>query len=101
MKIWMLLIGLTFIASPTTVLAQNDLSRAERNYRALNLGQKQLSDLSPVEREEVRQLARIVSGTPLPHLQTRSECLKANATSDQPSALESRTLDLKCSGLKD
>jgi hypothetical protein len=39
--------------------------------------------------------------TPVRHLETRNECLKRNATSDHPSALEMEVLDLKCSGLKD
>jgi hypothetical protein len=49
---------IAFAALPGVALAQLNLPRAERSYRDLNAGRKQLVELSPIEIEEVLQLAR-------------------------------------------
>jgi hypothetical protein len=81
-------------AAPVTSV---QLQRAEANYRALMDGRKQLSDLSPVELKEVRDLLALAHRTPPIAPETKARCLEREASRDGPSHLERAILDLKCS----
>lgn len=78
-----------------------DLQRAQRNYVAIVEGSKRLGDLSPAEQIEVRQLDENLRDGEMRPKDTRAECIRKNATSDNPSPLERSVLDLKCSQRRD
>jgi hypothetical protein len=89
------LLGLALLAVP--VSAQVNVDRAIRNYRALQSGQIQLQDLTPLEREEVAEVDRLIRADARDRLSPAERCLRRNRTSERPSPLEQRLLDLKCS----
>ena len=89
------LAGLVAVAAP--VAAQPASPHVQRNYQDVVTSRRQLWDLTPFELEQVREFAALLARMPAPWRETREECLKRNATSDQPSKLEAAVLDLKCS----
>ncbi len=93
------LIGLGSAIAPAAAEAQFDRARAEANYVAVATGTKQLSDLTPVELQEVAAIDRELRRTSGPRLTPRQRCLAANMPVDRPpTQLELGLIDLKCSG---
>lgn len=89
------LLGLVLLAAPA--MGQVNVDRAIRNYRAVQAGQIRLQDLTPLEREEVAEVDRLSRAEPGARLTPEERCLRRNRTSETPSPLEQRLLDLKCS----
>jgi len=78
-------------------LTGSEWQTAVRNYKALLAGQKQLFELSPVERQNVIELDKWLRSTPgIATSETKERC-RERLASRSPSALEEALIDLKCS----
>ncbi|HEY7006249.1 MAG TPA: hypothetical protein VH392_07155 [Sphingomicrobium sp.] len=88
-------LALNSFASPS--LDTMRLQRALANYRAMLAGQKQLGDLSGLDRLDLLELERWL-GSPggIVPSETKEQC-KERLRSNAPTELEEALLDLKCS----
>lgn len=79
--------------------AQVNVDRAIRNYQALMQGQKGLGDLSPTERAEVEEVDRLLRQRRPDRTHSAEQCRKDEArwSRGEPSELERRLIDLRCS----
>ena len=93
-----LLAGFCLLATPAA--AQFDRARAEANYIALARGEKALADLTPHELEEVRALEReLRQAADRPRPSSWERCREEHMPEEsEPTELELRLIDLKCSG---
>lgn len=96
-----LIVAALALAHAGIACAQVDLALVEQRYRELVSGRLSISQLTPSELEELRQYVAAITRASGPRRETRAECMRRNATSENPSSLELSVLDLKCSGRTD
>lgn len=79
--------------------AETPAERAKRNYELLLRGEKQLRDLSPVERAEVSRLDQLLRTQPRDTRPAAQRCRddEIERAGGSPSELELRIIGLKCS----
>lgn len=88
----------TALAAPAA--AETPYERAQRNYAALMRGEKSVRDLSPAERRELAALEILSRRQAAPEPGTaRQRCIdeEVERAGGDPSDLEMRVIDLKCS----
>jgi hypothetical protein len=91
------------VATPAARLARSTqgagLERAIANYEALARGEKRLTDLSPIEQEELAELRALLRAARPRIRDTRDACIarETAARGGTLTMLEERVVDLICS----
>lgn len=95
----LLLSAVTLMLSALPAIAQENPDRAVRNYQDIVAGRKQPGQLSPIERQEVMEVDRLVRTGHKPDKRTaRERCIddEIKSSGRSVSYLARRVIDLKC-----